>query len=479
MNDASTSPASDRLRTRGADWLPPLAVFGVVLVAQLALVSGAGTDIPFQDQWDVEGRELYPRWHDGSWTAADLFRAHNEHRIVWTRALALALFAVNGQWDPILQMIAGAILRASIAAGLVWKVGSGAGMRARILVAGVVALAFLPHLAWHNALWGFQSQVYFALAFSLAALGLLSGPAPSRGRQVAGVTLGGAALLAMGPAALVPVALLGLVVVRVLECRRWTAARWREAWPALVLLALALALRPEAPAHVALKARDLGEFVRVGGQVLGWPHGTGIIAACVLNVPLAGLLLLRLRRRRTASRGEDFVLGVGGWIVLVGLGAAWMRGGSGELAAGLPSRYVDFMVLLPLANAWSAVVFARELAAGRLRSAPVLAGTWGAFALAGWLGGSAEAVRGLVVPRFRDREAPIRILRAFQASRDPAVFSGQPLLLVPHPNLESVRAVLEDPRLRGSLPPSLQPAEPLGALSRAARLLLGHQIRPQ
>jgi hypothetical protein len=71
--------------------------------------------------------------------------------------------------------------------------------------------------------------------------------------------------------------------------------------------------------------------------------------------------------------------------------------------------------------------------------------------------------------------APVRVARAFQATGDPAVFAGQPRLLVPHPNPEAVRAVLNDPRMQGALPPSLQPGRPMGPLSRAVRWLLGRQ----
>ena len=55
------------------------------------------------------------------------------------------------------------------------------------------------------------------------------------------------------------------------------------------------------------------------------------------------------------------------------------------------------------------------------------------------------------------------------------MFDGKPLLLVPHPNSEAVCAVLNDPRLRGALPPSLQPERPMGPLSRGVRAMLGHQ----
>ena len=287
--------------------------------------------------------------------------------------------------------------------------------------------------------------------------------------------MGAAGLLAMGAAALVPVALLGLIVLRSVERRRVDAARWREAWPALVLLGAGLWLRVDVPEHAALKAHGAGEFLATAGRVLSWPHGSGIIAALLLNVPLLWLVMARMLRRRTAARGEDFVVLVGGWSAAIGLATAWVRGGSGELAAGLPSRYVDFIVLLPLANVWCAVVLAREAVARGVGSARLVAGAWGVFLFVGWLGLSAEVMRGLVLPRARDREAPVRLMRAFQATGNAAVFDGQPKLLVAHPNLDSVRAVLSDPRMRGALPPSLQPEIPAGPLSRGVRAVLGQR----
>ena len=163
-------------RERGGAWLAA-AVFVVVLAAQLALVAVAGTDIPWGDAWDVEGRGLYPAWRDGTWRAVDFFRTHNEHRIFWTKALDVGLFSVNGQWDPLVQLVVGAGLRALAAAGLAAMVvrASGVGAKGNALIAVGVALAFLPQLAWHNALWGFQSQVYFSLGFSILALRWLGG----------------------------------------------------------------------------------------------------------------------------------------------------------------------------------------------------------------------------------------------------------------------------------------------------------------
>jgi hypothetical protein len=79
----------------------------------------------------------------------------------------------------------------------------------------------------------------------------------------------------------------------------------------------------------------------------------------------------------------------------------------------------------------------------------------------------------VIGPRSRDRAALDRLAREFQLSRDSAVFAGQPRLLVPHPNLGVVSAVLDDPRMKGALPPTLQPEQSQGPLSRAVRWPFG------
>ncbi len=470
-------------RERGGAWLAA-AVFVVVLAAQLALVAVAGTDIPWGDAWDVEGRGLYPAWRDGTWRAVDFFRAHNEHRIFWTKALDVGLFSVNGQWDPLVQLVVGAGLRALAAAGLAAMVvrASGVGAKGNALIAVGVALAFLPQLAWHNALWGFQSQVYFSLGFSILALRWLGVEGVAGWQRWAGLAAGGAGLLAMGGAALVPVALIGLVGLRAVERRRWSAARSREVWPAVGLLVAAWALRAEMREHAALQAQSAGQWGETFLRALAWPQAWQPWAALVLNAPLAWIVVARVRGKRRASAGEDFVVLCGGWAVSMAAAMAWSRGASGEFAGAVPSRYADFLVLLPLANAWCAVVLVREARAeggagggSGARVASVVGAAWGLFLLIGWAGLSGETMQRIILPRMRDREAPVRLAVAFQRSGDPAVWAGQPRLLVPHANPESVRAVLEDTRMRGVLPPSLQPERPMGPLSRAVRWVLGRE----
>ncbi len=201
-------------------WIFPAAVFLGVLVAQLVLVRVAGTDIPFHDQWGIEGSWLYPTWLEGRLQVADMLQPFNEHRIVWTHLLNLSLFVVNGQWDPLVQLVAIAGLRAACAAGVAWLFIAGLSPRDRLPASAAVALAFLPVLAWHNVLWGIESHAYFAIGLSLLTLAWLGLAKRTPGQTWAGLIAGTAALLAMGPGALAPLAVLGLVALRVAESRR-------------------------------------------------------------------------------------------------------------------------------------------------------------------------------------------------------------------------------------------------------------------
>jgi hypothetical protein len=453
--------------TRG--WLWAGGVFLVVLLSDWLVVGAAGTDVPFQDQWDAHGRRLLAAAADGSFHLADLGAAHSEHRIVWTNALALLLFRVNGQWDPLVELLAVGLLRAA-AATLVFALASGRmSPRERALAAGAVILGFAPLAAWHNVLWGFQTSVPFVLGFGLPGLHALSDPVIRPRRLAWGVVMVLAAGLAMGPGLLLAAALAPVLVLQRAETGRWSLPR---VGTVAGLAALALVLVPAAGGTGPLTPATAGEFWRALGRSLGWPHTGQPWAAILVNLPLAVAVGGRALGRRRGAEGEDFVTAVAAWIALIGVASAWRRGGGAEWLFGAPSRYADLLVLLPLANLWVAAVLVKEVRPTRSATARALAGAWSLFLLMGWVGLSCEMLTRVVLPRARDREAPVRLIQAYQRSGDAAAFAGQPRLLVPHPDLSVVRAVLDDGRMQGRLPPSLQPGQPMGPLSRAARFVL-------
>jgi hypothetical protein len=280
----------------------------------------------------------------------------------------------------------------------------------------------------------------------------------------------------MSAGAFVPVAVLAVIVLRVVERRQWRRDDAVAAIPAIVLLGLAVALRVQVTEHAALQARSVDNFISVFLRIAAWPHDSQPLAAFALNAPIVLAVVGRmLGWRRVPGEGEDFALLLGVWAMAGAVGVAWFRGGGGEFYYGVPSRYVDFFVLLPIANTWCAMVLVRQVTAQRQAVARWCVGGWIAFLLVGWLGLSAQVMRGLIWPRIRDRDAPVRLAVAFQQSNDESVFAGQWRVIVPHPNAQSVSRVLHDPRMSGVLPPSLQPDRPMGPLSRGVRWLLGRK----
>ena len=130
--------------------------------------------VPFWDQWDGEAWSLYLPFFNGGLTWHQMFTLHNEHRIFFTRVLATALVVVNGQWDPLLQIVVNiglASITAVLFASMAWLA---AGRRGLPAIAAIVALVFAPPFALENTLAGFQSAFYFLILWSLLAVWLMS-----------------------------------------------------------------------------------------------------------------------------------------------------------------------------------------------------------------------------------------------------------------------------------------------------------------
>jgi hypothetical protein len=82
----------------------PVQYVLLILAAKLWVIARYGSPLPHWDQWTVEAEALYPRYFAGTLRLPDLFGFWNEHRIFWTRALALAELRLYGTWQPLLQM---------------------------------------------------------------------------------------------------------------------------------------------------------------------------------------------------------------------------------------------------------------------------------------------------------------------------------------------------------------------------------------
>ena len=103
---ASPTPAPSRWRA--AVWLT--ALFLIVFSAKLQLIRDNPATAPFWDQWDGEARVLFVPYSESNLGWRTMFDLHNEHRVLFTRLLALGLLEANGQWDPRLETVVNAAI---------------------------------------------------------------------------------------------------------------------------------------------------------------------------------------------------------------------------------------------------------------------------------------------------------------------------------------------------------------------------------
>ncbi|MDC7787696.1 hypothetical protein PQJ75_04955 [Rhodoplanes sp. TEM] len=448
-----------RLAQAGATALrlaPPAGCLLVVLGAKLWLIASHGSPTPFWDQWDAEAVLIYPAWLQGRLGLAELLAPHVDHRILFTRLLAIGLLALQDRWDPILQMVAGAVLHVGTLALVLAVLLRGLGAGERLALCGFAALVFGLPFGSDNTLWGFQSQFYFLLLFSVAGLVLLV-PAPAFGpRWWAGLAVACAAYLGMASGG---VALLAVLTVAVLQIAAGQRRGGRE-WAALPVYAALFVgswlLLPVLPGNDHLRPATVLAFVRSLLSAGAWPvvapHvALGLLAAVALFVqaPVA-LVAAALWRERPGLRHHGWLLlGLWVWVALQALAIVYGRG-----AAFPAPRYLDiFAVGLVLNFAILLWTLSRAGAGGRRLAAA--ASVWVLVVAAGagrWFNGSTLFEIG-----YRRDMAVIQTerVKAYLASGDIRELQDRPPLHIPYPTAERLAFALAQPGIRERLPPVL------------------------
>lgn len=445
---ANTSAASPRL--------PILAVFAFVLSARLWLLHTCGSPVPFWDEWGL-APSIYLPWLDGSLSWSDLFAPHNEHRPALTRLLSLALFYLNGEvWPVWPQLYVNAALHAACAALLVACLGrapadSTPSVNPNVLALGI-GLLFAAPAGWQNALWGFQSQVYFASLLSLAALaGLLLAP-PLTSRWWLGLGAAVLALFSQGSGVFAAAVALAITVAH--TCSSGPRSTRRPGYTAAAFLAavlvLGVALRVHQPAHDPLAAQTPAQFLAVFTRCLSWPWVNSPWAWLVLQAPLAVLALRALRQRTIPSALDRLAFALGMLVVLHAAAVAYTR------AAGLPesrplSRYQD-----PLLPGVAAQLYALlRLVAHSPRIGRPAALGWAGIVAAGLLALTTTNLSLNLPFKRAQNQVGLTAIRAYLTTRDPSALAIEPVTLAPHPDLVGLRALLDDPRLQPLLPREL------------------------
>lgn len=446
------SEAADGMQSpRFASSIGLIAVLFIVLGARLWLVSAYGSATPFWDQWGAEAASLYKPYLEGSLRWPDLFAAHNEHRIFFTRVIDLFLLKANGAWDPVLQMIVGAILYVMAAAVLYALLTPLLRPNERIVFSVLFAAVLAIPFGWENALWGFQSQFYLVLLFTYLAFYCFQGQQAFSAKWWLGIAISIASFFCMASGSLTPIAVAAWCGVQLASGARRGKT---EVLGACMLCAISLLLIHYVPTvehHAHLRASSLWSFLQALLTAGGWPLGPA--GAIVLNAPVI-VLAARLIRRRAPLQDPAWVcLGLAIWVGIQCIALAY-----GRTSAVRAPRYLDIYVLLAVINFAAVLTLLRGMKIWNSTSlAAAVAAAWMAIVVASLGVWAIHKVPAGVADRFAKSQIQTANLRAFIVTGDMANLANKPHMHIPFPSAQVLAELANDASIRSILPPTLMP----------------------
>jgi hypothetical protein len=439
--------------TRTILWLAVL--FGAVLGAKLALVDRFPMPVPFWDQWDGEAMTLYlPFANDGlNWRV--MFALHNEHRIFFSRVLALVLLVINGQWDPQLQILTNAVMHALTAVLLAAMIWMAADRRRLPVIVLFVALAFAPPFALENTLAGFQSAFYFLVLFSLLALWLLGTNREGSAPWFLGWLCAFCSIFTVAGGLLTAGAIGGLVVLRGLARREWRHAIVTLAALTAVVAVSYGALSPPLPYHANLKAETLHAFGASLARNLAFPWIIRPLRSVPVWAPLLAVIVVVLLRRLRPTLLEQIALALGAWVIVQAAAISYSRGVGGGPPA---SRYLDVLSFGFVVNCMAMLALIDWRASRRWKIGMTTALAI-YLAACGW--GITRLSQAVVERDGRTRsgwmEEHVRNVRDFVMSGDlPALKEKRGPFEVPYFNPGMLAGWLGHPEIRRILPPTIR-----------------------
>jgi len=432
----------------------------VAIGARLVLIASYGSPVPYWDQWDAEADRLYKPWLNGTLTLADLFSAHNEHRILTTRLWLLGIFELGGgRWNPLLQMRCNTCLAAACIVSLVWCLGRGLRDRERLLLQGCGILMSVVPYGWENTLWGFQSQIYLLVLASVWCLWLSGTRTPMSAGWWAGVGCGLAGWLSMAGGA-ITLAAAAIANGFAATVEREHRPRWIRAVIVLSCLAMgAIALTPHVGSHDALRPQSVAQFLRAVAALLGFPEaedgfGTRAIARmCIVNAPLAWWCVRSLPRggRSGVDRTEVFLCGLAMWHYGSVLAIALSRA-----SAPFEPRYTDILMVGPLLNLTTLLRMTRQEAGWPTAHRLGVLVVWLASVESGFVVSAPERSTMLMIKEMKNAEFMERT-RYYIEHHDIRSLAAQNRALLPYGSVQRLAKLLDDPVIRGFLPDALLP----------------------
>jgi len=468
----------------GAAWLA-LAAAGAGILAlgcRLVVAEGLVSWAPYLDQWNAEFSGVLAPLAHGTLGWRNLVAGNNEHRVLLTRMLALAVVELNGSWDNRVMEVGNYLLESFLVAwvcALCWK------HLGWVRGSCVGAPALLPMLLvceWESIISSNQTQFIFMAFGSVVALSLAQGYSL---RSLGSWGALAVALLTLGSMVsgfLTALAMMGTALVAAYVGRQSIRSVAGFCAMCAAIAALGWLTRVEFTALFSIYAAGVGPWLEAFLAYAAWPLPRGVLGFLCMWLPWC-VLLARTLRRREMEPLAPFALGLGLWVLLQSCALAWARAGLSGLVS---SRYTEFLGWGFVANAAAIVlVLGGSRSAGRPRLARVAL-------MAVWLAGvgGCEAWRSQAV--YRPYLDAFRVqtleheqrLGTFMRTGDAGVIEGVSFPRIPYIYPDLMISLLRDPDVQPLLPgplrrdlvrdrePSLLPSIKDGPLSLIAVLAL-------
>jgi hypothetical protein len=437
-------------------------LFLFVLGARLLCIQHVGESFHFIDPWVHEMWALYLPFLDGNFSWHHLFAPCNEHRLFFTRVLSLGVFLFNGQWDNLVLASVNALMYSTIALGLSVMLWSFFDRKHLGPVVVLIALTMGMPFSWENTVWGFQSQFYFFVGFSVLTFWLLGMNKALSTEWFWGVTAGVCAIFTVGAGITATVIVAGVMVLKMIKEKRLISHHLVTllACSGIYWIYHQVAVPDQS---LSLRSHTWAQFVGRFGQAMAWPYNDAMWLAIVMWLPMVLLVVYFLRPGRTVPPLVWLLIMIGAWCVLNNIGIGIFRGAFVHRTA---SRYMDLTSMSVVVNGLATLLLLHDCGAiswvGKWGRISVLA--WWMLMFAGILGVIGDELLADVGPRLvHYRRARETIRRFIRDDNVHTLLTLQPSELPCGDHL-SVATWLRCPAVRQFLPSSVREPVPVTTL---------------
>ncbi len=430
------------------------AIFAFILFGlKLWLINEYGNATPFWDQWDAEAVNLYRPLSEGTLGIKDMLAPHNEHRILFTRILALIILKVNIIWNPLLQMIVNAalhVLTIIFTTNLLVRV-LGQNYLPSLLVFSTTLFG-IPY-AWENTLAGFQSQFYFVFLFSVATIWFVLSGSPLSRNWWLGILCSFFAFFSLASGIFAIAAAAGVSMMFYVTGINRSIKQLAAIIILTGLLILGLIFTPTLEHHAVLKATSFSHFTSAMVSILSWPLPPSIFSVIIRNFPaliFAGILLYELP---SVLDKKWFLFGLVVWSLGQSISVAY-----GRAAVNLSSRYLDLFAIGIFIN-FACLLFVSQYHSQKIRNITSAGiGLWITI-ICVFLSVSAlkDLPEHLTTKRNEGLAQEINV-RNYLITGDTSHLVGKTLLDIPYPDPFRLAMILNWPEIRKILPANLSPS---------------------